>query len=152
MPRDNLKVSLDPSIDRRLPSPCFTLAMLSDQTAAARQLSRRRRSLKILLTRHQSPTDACHFVGERYGSELALLGGVQFGEPGIVFGAFAAQDRHGSVDEKSAQITVTALADRPKPDLSAGAVLTRDQPERGGEVPSALEDMRIGDHRGHGAR
>src|ERR1700756_2532468 len=72
-----------------------------------------------LLAHHHRPTDARHFVGERAGGELALLGREQFDQPGILLGSLATQHRHGAVDEQSAQVTVAALADRTQFDLSS---------------------------------
>jgi len=71
----------------------------------------------VLLAHHHRPGDACHLVGERTGDELALLGFEQFGQPGILFGAPAAQHRHCAIDQQPAQIAIAALADRTELDL-----------------------------------
>ena|SRR5208282_3949591 len=68
----------------------FTLASFPGLPAAAYALSRRRRGAEILLTRHHGPADARHLVGERHRHELALFGGEQFGQPGVLFGALGA--------------------------------------------------------------
>jgi hypothetical protein len=43
----------------------------------------------------------------------------------------------GAHDQKLAQIAVAHLGDPPEPRLAAGRMLSRGQPEEGGELPSA---------------
>ena len=51
---------------------------------------------------------------------------------------FAGAERGaGAHDQKLAQVAVTHLGDPPEPRLAAARMLTRGQPDEGGELPSA---------------
>src|SRR5579872_3690766 len=107
-----------PDDSNRLPSIAgltdiaITRVSPSQVWRARRRLSYRRQSAEVLLARHQRPADARELVGERHGGHLARLGGPQLGEPGVLLGALAVDERRRAIDQQPAQVAVAALADR----------------------------------------
>src|SRR5208337_1519368 len=68
---------------------------------------------------------------------LALEHSARPAAQGVVMPFAGGERGAGAHDQKLAQIAVAHLGDPPEPRLAAGRMLTRGQPEEGGELPSA---------------
>lgn len=92
------------------------------------------------------PGDPRHFVGQRAGHDIRVASAQHVPYPFAKHIGSCPNTLHDdarTLDEQPSQILVAALADAQQGRLSAGAVLTRHQPDRGGELASIGKLMGI---------
>src|SRR5208283_4604060 len=138
-------IQTEPTLHRFESHPSMRIALRRNLVPAELVGSGRDRTVVVMAAfGRERIDDPRQLVGERHRGQLEfVLDGLaleQSARPaaqGVVMPFAGGERRAGAHDQKLAQIAVAHLGDAPEPRLAAARMLTRGQPEEGGELPPA---------------